>query len=135
MEVMKLKKKPPRIIAGLAIVLIIGIIIAYPAQKIIGKIKVNDYLISKGESVQDFKIESIYSAKVGGYDYFVAYYDEPSVVYVLHYKYGRNVSIDDAIHETEDIDEYYHLASMTSEEQAREFKHLTDEEIAAYFQY
>lgn len=116
-----------------AILILLGIVTFFPIQKAIGNIKVNKYLESKGVPTQGYQIEEIYMSKLGGYNYFVTYNDETHVRYIYHYKYGKEVSIDDAEYRNDENKEFYNLAEMSSKEQAKTFKHLTDEEIAAWF--
>lgn len=116
-----------------AILILLGIVIFFPIQKAIGNNKVNRYLESKGVPTQGHQIEEIYMSKLGGYNYFVTYNDEPYVRYIYHYKYGKEVSIDDAEYRNDENKEFYNLAEMSSKEQTKTFKHLTDEEIAAWF--
>ena len=116
-----------------AAVLVFLIAYYYPIQKAIGNGKVKSYLETKGESAQVYEIKETYTSKIGGYNYFVTYSDEPNVRYISHYKYCKEVSIDDVEYYNAETKEFYNLGEMTSAEQAKKFGHLTDGEVADWF--
>ena len=133
MKTNRAKKNLPVAIIIFAILILLGIVIFFPIQKAIGNNKVNRYLESKSVLVHGYQIEDIYMSELGGYNYFVTYNDEPYVRYIYHYKFGKEVSIDDAEYRNDENKEFYNLAEMSSKEQTHIFKHLTDEEIDTWF--